>query len=101
MSAGPTDVASLFESLAPRIAEIRERSKATNSGSHAGCLLMLLPVLAVILLSVLKPTPAPSWYGWLVLAVCLAGLASAFAGWKVSAPSRRVQAGQFEEAVAC
>jgi hypothetical protein len=95
--ASAQELADLFAAVSPRIAEIRERSKATDRGSHFGCLLWLLPVLAIILLSALKPAVTPPWYGWLVLAVCLAGVASVGAGWKVSEPSRRVQQAQFEE----
>jgi hypothetical protein len=95
--ASAQELADLFAAVSPRIAEIRERSKATDRGSHFGCLLWLLPVLAIILLSALKPAVTPPWYGWLVLAVCLAGVASVVAGWKLSAPASRVQQAQFEE----
>jgi hypothetical protein len=95
--ASAQELADLFASVSRRIAEIRERSQATAQGSHLGCLLVVLPILAFILLSALKPAVTPSWYGWLVLAVCVAGVASVVAGWKVSAPARRVQEAQWEE----
>ncbi|MET0556010.1 MAG: hypothetical protein ABW221_23425 [Vicinamibacteria bacterium] len=57
----------------------------------------MLPLLAVALLALLKPAVVPWWYERVVLAVLIAGAFSVVAGWKLSAPARRVQEAQWEE----
>lgn len=94
------DVAQLFESLRPRIAEIKGRDVPHRIGGNFGCLLMVLPFVACIalLVAMQKPEGAALLYGWPLLAVPAAGVVSFIVGWKIWRPWATVSGVQREEA---
>ena len=94
------DVEQLFQSLHPRIAEIKGRDVGLRTGGNLGCLLMVLPFAAAIgILMMLKdPTMSAALWGWPLLVAPVIGVVVVYVGFKMWRPWATVSGGQRAEA---
>jgi hypothetical protein len=95
--ASDIEVEQLFESLRPRIAEIKGRDVQHKTGGNLGCLLMVLTFGAAICVLTL-PAVSAALSGWPLLIVPAIGVAVFYSGFKLWRRWFAVSAGQREEA---
>lgn len=91
------EVAQLFESLRPRIAEIKGRDLGKRGGGNFGCLLMALP-FAGALGMVMKPEVVTALWGWPLFVAPMIGIAVFYAGFKMRQPWAAAHSAQRAEA---
>jgi hypothetical protein len=91
------EVAQLFESLRPRIAEIKGRDAGKRGGGNFGCLLMGLPFAAALGM-VMKPEVVTALRGWPLLVGPVIGVAVFYVGLKMWRPLHAANRAQRAEA---
>jgi hypothetical protein len=91
------EVAQLFESLRPRIAEIQGRDSGKRGGGIFGCLLMVLPFAAALGM-VVKPEVVTALRGWPLLVAPVIGVAVFYIGFKMWRPWQAANSAQRAEA---
>lgn len=95
------DVERFFESMLPKITEIKGRDAGTRVGGNLGCALMLLALAgAVGLIMTLNDSSAAAQAlrGWPLVAVIVAGAGVFYLGFKLWRPWFTASSGQREEA---
>ena len=94
------EVEQLFESLRPRIAEIKGRDVGLRGGGNLGCLLMVLPFAAAvgILMMLNDPGASKALWGWPLLAAPVIGVVVFIVGWKLWRPWSSANGAQRAEA---
>jgi hypothetical protein len=94
------EVEQLFESLRPRIAEIKGRDVPHRTGGNLGCLLMVLPFVAAVgtLMLLKDPKMAELLWGWPLVVAPVIGVAVFVVGFKIWRPWATISGVQREEA---